>query len=216
MEILLISDRRLRPMERIWEHLPGAARAGLTGLMIREKDLPGGTLLGIAREAVARCRPLGIRVLINDRIDVALAAGADGVHLGVVAIPVEAARSIAGRRLTIGASTHSLEELAEAARGGADYATFGPVFETPSKEAYGPPLGVGALRAAASSAPLPVLALGGVTPETAKRLAGSGIAGVAAISAILLADDPERAVREIAGALSGAHGELRGARRAAC
>src|SRR5213593_234913 len=84
-EIMLISDRRLCPIEAMWEIVREAAPAGLTTVMIREKDLPGRPLLGIVREAVSHCRPLGVRVVVNDRIDVALSAGAEGVHLGVAA-----------------------------------------------------------------------------------------------------------------------------------
>lgn len=198
---MLITDRRLRPVESLWKGLPAAAHAGLTTLMIREKDLPGRLLLALVREAIAHCRPIGVTVLVNDRIDVALAAGADGAHLGVAAIPVEEARRIAGSRLRIGASTHSLEELSRAAVAGADYATFGPVFETASKAAYGPPVGIPALREAIASTLLPVLALGGVTEENAGLLAGTGIAGVGAISSILLAQDPARVVGALGAAL---------------
>ena len=182
--------------------------------MIREKDLPGGPLLALARQAVARCRPLGVRVIVNDRLDVALASGADGIHLGVAAIPVEDAKRIAGGRLRIGASAHSLDELRAAVHAGADYATFGPVFETPSKAAFGPPVGVAALRKAAGSATIPVLALGGVTPDRIQSLRGSGIAGVAAISAILMAADPASVVRAMAEGLAsdGEAGPAAGAR----
>ena len=201
MRVMLISDRTLRSLEEIWPFLPGAAEAGLTDLMIREKDLPGGPLFTMVREAVYRCTPIGIQVIVNDRIDVALAAGAGAVHLGVTAVPVSEAKRIAGSRLRIGASTHSLEEHRAAESAGADYATFGPVFATPSKAAYGPPVGVDALRAACASGKPPVLALGGITPERARRLRGTGIAGVAAISAILCAVDPARAVSELVAAL---------------
>src|SRR5437867_5352422 len=156
-ELLAISDRRLRPFERLWPILPAASRAGLTALMVREKDLPGRPLLEIAREAVRRCRPLGVRVIVNDRVDVALAAEADAVHLGVAALPVEVVQEMARGRLLVGASTHSMEELRRAAAAGADYATFGPVFDTPSKAAYAAPVGVAALREAAGRLPMPGL-----------------------------------------------------------
>ena len=146
MEIVLISDRKILAGEDLWKVMASAAGAGLTAFMLREKDLPGRALLALAREIVARCRPMGVRVIVNDRVDVALAAGADGVHLGGDAIPADAARRIAGGRLRIGVSTHSIEEIRAAARAGADYAIFGPVFETPSKLQYGAPQGVENLR----------------------------------------------------------------------
>jgi thiamine-phosphate pyrophosphorylase len=198
---MLITDRRIRPIEDLWDVLPQAAHAGLTDLMIREKDLAGAPLLALVREAIVRARPTGIRVIVNDRLDVALAAGADGVHLGVAGLPVAAVRTSAGGRLRIGASTHSLEELIAAAEAGADYATFGPVFPTASKAAYGPPVGVPALRQAARATSIPVLALGGVNATRAAELHGTGIAGVAAIGAILQDADPPSVVAEIARAL---------------
>lgn len=212
--IILISDRRIRSFESLWSLLPGVAGAGLTALMIREKDLPGGALLTLTREAVRRCRPLGIEVLVNDRVDVALAGEADGVHLGVASLRVrdatriaEAARGEASSRsdlarLIVGASTHSLEELRVAEDEGADYAVFGPVFETPSKAAHGPPVGVSALREASECVAIPVLALGGIRLDRIERLEGTNIAGIAAISAILAAEDPVQSVKSIASRLT--------------
>jgi thiamine-phosphate pyrophosphorylase len=199
--IMLVSDRRVRPLEEIWDALPAAARAGLTDLMVREKDMPGGPLLSLAREAVARARPAGVRVVVNDRVDVALAAGADGVHLGVAGLPVAAAKAMAQGRLRVGASTHSIDELLAAQTAGADYATFGPVFPTASKAAYGSPVGVAALRDAARVSAIPVLALGGVTADSAASLHGAGIAGVAAIGALLAAGDLAASVAAMARAL---------------
>ena len=212
IEIVAISDRRLRPFELVWPILPAASQGGLTAFMVREKDLPGRPLLEITREAVRRCRPLGVRVIVNDRVDVALAAEADAVHLGVAALPVEVAKEMARGRLRVGASTHSMDELRRAAAAGADYATFGPVFDTPSKAAYAAPVGVAALREAAGGVAIPVLALGGITPASAPLLRGTGIAGIAAISAILASDDPASAVRALAAALVSAPGAPRKAK----
>jgi len=202
MQIVLISDRKALAGEALWTALASAAGAGLTAFMLREKDLPGRALLALARETVARCRPMGIRVLVNDRVDVALAAGADGVHLGGDAIPADAARRIAGGRLGIGVSTHSIEEIRAAALAGADYAIFGPVFETPSKMQYGAPQGVENLRRAVAAGPLAVIAVGGIGPDNAAQLRGTGIAGIAVIRAILGASDPAAVVRDLRSALA--------------
>jgi thiamine-phosphate pyrophosphorylase len=201
-EIILISDRKVLAGEPLWMVLTRAASAGLTSFMLREKDLPGRALLALAREAVERCRPLGVSVLVNDRVDVALAAGADGVHLGGEAIPATAARRIAGERLRIGVSTHSIEDIRAAALAGADYAIFGPVFETPSKVQYGAPQGVGSLRMAVAASPIAVIAVGGIDPLNAAQLAGTGIAGVAVIRAILAASDPAAVVFSLRSALA--------------
>jgi thiamine-phosphate pyrophosphorylase len=208
---MLISDRRIRPIEDLWEVLPQAARAGLTDLMIREKDLAGGPLLALTRDAIARARPLGIRVLVNDRLDVAIAAGADGVHLGAAGLPVAPAKAMCRGTLRVGASTHSLAELRAAAEAGADYATFGPVFATISKASYGPPVGVPALREAVRASTIPVLALGGITASRAQELRGTGVAGVAAIGAILQDPDPPAAIAAIARALDGERSRAGGA-----
>jgi len=201
MRVMLISDRRQRALEEIWDVLADAARAGLTDVMIREKDMAGRPLLALVQGTLAHARPAGVRVIVNDRLDVALAAGADGVHLGVAGIPVAEARRFAGPGLSLGASTHNLPELHAAQEGGADYATFGPVFATASKAAYGPPVGVEALREAVRASTIPVLALGGITADSARALGGAGIAGVAAIGALLGDADFPAGVSAIARAL---------------
>lgn len=209
MRIMLVTDRRIRPIATLWTMLPAMARAGLTDLLLREKDLPGGPLLALAHETIRHCRPLGIALFVSDRIDVALAAETDGVQLPASGIPVRDARAlIAARRgregspqCAIGASTHAKAEVRDAFEGGASHVLFGPVFATASKLAYGAPHGTDGLAEICASAPGPVLAIGGITPERAVGLRGTGIAGIAAIGAILDAPDPATAVRELAEAL---------------
>jgi thiamine-phosphate pyrophosphorylase len=196
----LITDRRLAP------DLAGAARRALAGLPpgaaavhLREKDLGGGALLAEARALLAVLRPMGQRLLVNDRADLALAAGADGVHLPSAGLPPGEARRLLGAGLLVGVSCHAEEDVARALAGGADYATFGPVFDTPSKRAFGPPLGLPALGRAARLG-LPLVALGGVDPGNAAAAIGAGAFGVAAIRAWLSGPDPAAAVRILAGA----------------
>jgi thiamine-phosphate pyrophosphorylase len=169
----------------LYDAIVRAAESGDTWIQIREKDLPSRALLELARFAVAEARAAGARVLVNDRLDVALAAKAAGVHLGENSVPVAAAnewRRQAGRAdFLIGVSCHSLESVRAAERGGADYVFFGPVFATPSKAAFGPPQGIERLREVCAAVAIPVLAIGGINLENAGECLEAGAAGIAAI-----------------------------------
>jgi len=158
-----------------------AVAAGVDLIQLRERDLSARELLALTEAAQGRCRGSRTLLLVNDRLDIALAAGADGLHLPSHGLPVAEVR----RRfpdLLLGASCHNLEELRRAEEGGADFAVFGPVFETPSKRVYGPPVGLERLAEAARAARVPVLALGGITLENAGKCLRAGAAGMAAIS----------------------------------
>ncbi len=151
------------------------ARAGVDAVQIREKDASDLELFELVSLAVARAASR-LRVLVNGRADVALAAGATGVHLPADGVPVEAVRRLAGRRLLVGCSTHSLDEIERAREAGADYVYFGPIFETPGKSA----VGIEAL-GRATRLGVPVIALGGIRIDRLEAVAESGAAGVAAI-----------------------------------
>lgn len=177
--LLAISDRGSLPLPlETW--LSALAAAAIGAVQLREKDLEDGALYDLAR----RCRaalPPPIRLLVNGRVDVALAAGADGVHLPSDGLPVAALRARFGAGVLIGRSTHRLEEVERARDEGADYVTFGPVYPLSGKDAgKGPPTGLGELGRAAAAG-VPVYALGGVTLERFGELAGAGAAGIAAI-----------------------------------
>jgi thiamine-phosphate pyrophosphorylase len=195
----LIADRRLVA------DLPGAVRRALAGLPpgvaavhLREKDLGGRDLLALAWALRAACQAAGQLLLVNDRIDVALAAGADGVHLPSSGLPPAEARRLVGRERLVGVSCHGLAEVARARDGGADYATFGPLYDTPSKRGLGRPLGLGALEEAARLG-LPLVGLGGIDAGRAAAVRAAGAQGVAAIRAWLAAPDPAAAVRALLG-----------------
>jgi len=162
-----------------------AVLAGASWIQVREKDLDTRSLVELARFAVSETRSAGTLVLVNDRLDVALAANAAGVHLGEKSLPLEMVvewRRSAGRPdFLIGVSCHSLESARAAANGGADYIFFGPVFATPSKAAFGAPQGIDRLREVCESIKIPVLAIGGVNFENAGECISAGAAGVAAI-----------------------------------
>ncbi len=178
------------PVESLLANIRAAIEAGVDWVQIREKDLNARELLALARPAVSmrsgQDRAAEPRILINDRLDVALAAGAAGVHLGRESLP---AREVvrwcragnAPTRFLIGVSCHNIEEAREAESAGASYIFFGPVFATPSKASFGPPQGVAKLGEVCRAVSLPVIAIGGVDAENAAECMRAGAAGIAAI-----------------------------------
>ncbi len=167
-----------------------ALEAGVKAVQLREKDMPVRGLLELACALRELTRRWSARLFINDRADVALSCQADGVHLGGQSMPPEAVRRMpGGRGLLIGVSAHSVEQAAAAQRGGADFITFGPVFETPSKKAYGAPLGLQKLGEAARALDIPVFAIGGIKTWNIKSVMAAGAFGAALISGIFGADD---------------------------
>ncbi|WP_019535397.1 thiamine phosphate synthase [Paenibacillus ginsengihumi] len=176
-----------QPLEQVRDILARCPAKLADALHVREKQRG-------ARELIAwhdALRPLmpDTPLFVNDRLDAALAAGADGVQLGGSSLTAAEARAIAGSRLAIGRSVHSAAEAAQAAAEGADFAVFGHVYATGSKPGL-TPRGVDALRAAVEAAPIPVIAIGGITPERIDEVLSTGCAGVAVLSGILEHEDP--------------------------
>jgi thiamine-phosphate pyrophosphorylase len=165
-------------------------------IQIRERDLSARDLLSLAEAAVESARASGAAVLVNDRVDVARCAGA-GVHLTTRSLEAEVVRRAFGRDMLVGASTHSLEEAVAAESGGADFVVFGPVFETHSKQIYGPPVGLDALGEVAKRLSIPVLALGGIKALNFRQALDRGAAGIAGISIFAEADDLFQVIRAI-------------------
>lgn len=188
----LVSDRHDLAL------LASIAAAGVDGFQVRAKDLGTRDLVALVRAVRDAVAPHGATVLVNDRLDVALAAGADGVHLGAADLAVADARRIAPR-LMIGATCRSRSEVLAAAADGADYAGVGPVFSTTSKPGLPEPLGTAGLRRAVGR--LPVIAIGGITAADTAAVFAAGASGVAVISAIWRPPDPVRAAEEIVAAI---------------
>lgn len=196
-DLYLVTDRnQTHGRDLLWV-LESALDGGVEAIQLREKDLGGRELFLLAESARKLTRRYHARLLINDRIDIALAVDADGVQLATHSLPIETARSLLGRQAIIGASTHSLEEAKEAARNGADFILFGPVYFTPSKAAYGEPQGLPALKKIVEKISLPIYAIGGIKPENIADARRAGVRGVALISAVMGAADPKDATQKV-------------------
>lgn len=180
--------------------LPALAEAGVDGFQVRAKGLTTRSLVALSRAVVGAVRPYDARVLVNDRLDVALAAGADGVHLGADDLAVADARRLAPG-LLVGATCRDRAGAGAAATAGADYAGFGPLFATTSKVGLPAPLGLDAVRAATGV--LPLVAIGGLTAATAAEARAAGAHGVAVIGAIWRHPDPLAAAKELVTELGG-------------
>jgi thiamine-phosphate pyrophosphorylase len=178
-----ITDRRAAGgVAPLLGHIGRALAGGVDLIQIREKDLAARELCDLVRSVLALANPHSARILVNSRVDIALACGAHGVHLPSHSLAPRAWRAIVPAGFRIGVSTHSLEDVLAAEDEGADFTVFGPVFYPASKGEYGDPVGIGRLREAARAVRIPVLALGGVTAENAQECLDAGAAGVAGIS----------------------------------
>ena len=192
----LAGDLQLQKIEQ-------AAKAGVDWIQLREKDLSGRELAAFTGQALARAA-CGSSILVNDRVDVAFASGASGVHLGEHSLPAEEAKRLvrqrcAKKRFIVGVSVHSLEGANQAEQSGADYVFFGPVYATPSKAAFGPAQGVERLQEICKRAKIPVLAIGGITLANAGECLALGAAGIAAIRLFQDAANLDDLVAELRG-----------------
>ena len=204
--LYLITDRR-QMKAPFYEGIEDALKGGVKALQLREKDLPVRQLYEMAcklREITSR---YGARLFVNDRLDVALSVEADGIHLAGTSFPPRAVQKITGGKMLIGVSTHTVKEAIEAERDGADFITFGPVYETPSKKKYGPPAGTGKLKEVAERISIPVFGLGGIKIERVSDVLKSGAQGVALISSILLSDNIERETSKFITSVEGVLGK---------
>lgn len=191
--LYLITDRRRTAGRSLKAVVREALSGGVRAVQLREKDLPLKEVLLLAESLRTLTQEYKALLVINDRIDVCLAVGADGVHLNKRSLPIPSARKILGPRRLIGYSAHSVSEVIEAEAAGADFVVLGPVYDTPSKRGMGKPIGVEALHRVSKSSSLPVFAIGGITLQRAEKIFQTGIHGIAVISAILEKEDAEGA-----------------------
>jgi thiamine-phosphate pyrophosphorylase len=195
--LYLITDRQQTGGRPLAEVVRRALEGGVRAVQLREKDLSSAALYRIAAELRSITSDFDARFIINDRLDIALAVGADGVHIGVNSLPVSAVRRLLGQDKIIGYSAHGIDEALRAQADGADFVTFGPLYPTPSKAAYGEPCGVKKLAEAASALDIPVIALGGISPVNISEALSADVQGVAVISAIMASADPRGAAASL-------------------
>ncbi len=195
--LYLVTDRGLARGRSTVEVVKAAVSGGVTCIQLREKDC---STLEFIEQARAIKNFLGARkipLIINDRLDVALAVGADGVHLGQSDMPLEIAQKIAGPSMLIGISAESVQDAIAAENGGADYLGVSPIYATPTKTDTAPPLGLQGLREIKKRVNIPLVGIGGLNKSNAAEVIRSGADGVAVVSAIVAADDPQRAAMNL-------------------
>ena len=202
LRLCLVTDRSQTRGRELVGVVDECLAAGLPAVQVREKDLAAADLAALCRQLRAPTRARNALLIVNDRTDVALATGADAVQRTGGSLAVDDIRAIAGRRLRIGASVHSVEDAVDAEARGADWVVFGPVYDTPSKRRYGAPQGLDALAKVSGRVRVPVIAIGGITPARVRDVRAAGARGVAAIAAILDTPSPPDAVRRFLEALS--------------
>ena len=202
LSLCLVTDRTQTGGRDLVAVVRDCLTAGLPAVQVREKDLGAADLARLCRALRGPTAERGALLIVNDRVDVALAVGADAVQRTSASLPIEDIRVLADKRLRVGASVHSLDEARAARAAGADWIVFGPIFDTPSKLRYGPPQGLAALERVVRAVQAPVIAIGGITPERVRDVRRAGADGVAVISAILMAPSPAATTRRFLDALA--------------
>lgn len=195
--LYLVTERSLMGGRDPRQVIQAAVRGGVTVVQLREKELSTRAFIELAEQLLLLLRPLGVPLIINDRVDVALASGADGVHLGQSDMRVEQARALLGPERLLGLSLENIAHLQTPEVALVDYVAASPVFATPTKTDTAPPWGIEGLRALCRLSPRPVVAIGGIHAGNAAALREAGAAGLAVVSALCAAPDPEAAARAL-------------------
>ena len=183
--LYVVTNRHQTAQRPLHSVIQETLNAGVQFIQLREKDFDTRQLLSFAKIIQSETRRYNALLLINDRADIAKAIGASGVHLRSDSLPIRQVRQFLGSQAVIGKSTHTLDEVLAAEADGADFLVLGPIYDTPSKRSYGPPLGLETLKTACQQCAIPIYAIGGITPKRTKEVKDVGAYGVAVISAIL-------------------------------
>jgi thiamine-phosphate pyrophosphorylase len=200
--LFLVTDRHQTNGRPLVPLLQRVLTAGVPAIQLRERDLSAKELVTLAREVQAMMGSRRSQLLINDRIDVALALEGVGVHLRSNSLPVSVARQLLGAERLLGISVHAVEEAVQVEAQGVDYIVLGPIYETPTKQMFGPPLGIQTLEKACRLVRIPIIGIGGVTAARVREMRCAGAFGVAVITAVLGAVDVESAARELLDAVT--------------
>ena len=205
--LYLVTDRTLSLGRSTVEVVRAAIRGGVSCVQLREKGCSTREFMDEARLLKALLAGTGVPLFINDRLDVALAVGADGVHLGQNDLPIADARRLVGNRMIIGISAESVADAIRAEAEGADYIGASPVFTTPTKTDTAPPLGLAGLRAVRRAVQLPLVAIGGINADNAAQVLRAGADGLAVVSAIVSAPCPRTAAAGLRQRIQSTHNE---------
>ena len=201
LKLYLVTDRPLSLGRDIEEIVREAVEGGVTMVQLREKECPTGEFVALAKRLKALLAPLGVPLIINDRVDVALAVDADGVHIGQSDMPYEVARRLLGKEKIIGLSVENFRDLEVANTLDVDYVGISPVYGTPTKSDTAEPFGLEGLRRAVAMSVHPTVAIGGMNAQTIGEVMAAGTDGVAVVSAICSAPSPRKATEELLGVI---------------
>ena len=196
-KLCLVADAEAAKGRYLLNLIEKSVNSGVTLVQLRAKELQTREFLQLALQTAKLLKEKSIPLIINDRIDIALACGAEGVHLGQEDIPLPYARKILGKKKRIGISVNTVNEAEEAEKGGADYLGVGPVYYTPSKRDLKAILGPSGLKVIREKVKIPILAIGGINAENAREVMSCGVDGIAVISALMEAEDIAEATREL-------------------
>lgn len=196
MLLYAVTDRAWTGKQTLYDQVEAALKGGVTCVQLREKELDETAFLQEAKELCALCRRYGVPFLVNDNVEIAIACGADGIHVGQEDLAAGEVRRRVGENMILGVSVHTVEEAFQAVRDGADYLGLGAVFPTSTKTDV-EQMSNETLRAICDAVDVPIVAIGGINRGNILKLAGSGVDGVALVSAIFSAEDIEGACREL-------------------
>lgn len=197
--LYLVTDRQQTAGRPLLSVVGRAVRAGVRAVQLRERDLPTRELLALATDLQREMPEASL--FINDRVDLTLAVGSHGVHLRESSLPTTVVRGLLRPEQLLGRSVHSIEGVTAAERQGADFVVLGPIYETPSKQAYGPPLGLRVFEQAVLTARIPIFAIGGITAARAVEVRRAGGFGIAVLSSILSASNVEESTEALVSAV---------------